>query len=123
MIRLLFILGIMLAPATAAEVSLRWDANREPGVRYRVWRGIDIIADVDVTSLTIDLPINVRTTLTLTAYIGYMESEHTAPLTIEPMVVSTSGDLKTWSRAGITWRKVPAGETRRFYRISYPTAD
>ncbi len=109
---------LLTAPlVAAAPAKLRWDAT-PAATGYRVWRGIDLLAEVATTSATVDLPSDRTSTLTVTAVNAYGESDHSDPIVLLPVTPWASGDMKAW-------RQHPpffvVRSTRQFFRFSFPS--
>lgn len=107
--------------AFAAPVTISWDAQVPGvGVRFKVFLGIDVIADVGTNSARIDLPDDRISTITVQAYSMLGTAPMSEPLSLEPLTVEAGNSLQDWKRVGTVFREVHAGEPRKFFRIRYP---
>ena len=104
------------SPLYAAPAALHWDVT-PAATSYRVYRGIDVIAEVTTNAATVDLPVDVETTLTVTAVNAYGESDHSDPLVILPVTPESTVDLIAWKRHTPFFVKK---ESRGFFQFRYP---
>lgn len=120
-----FIIGAVIAViawmlvkrASGAECRIAWDAS--PGAtEYRVWRGIDLMASVALTSASVDLPVDQLSAITVTAGNESGESAHSEPLTVLPVTPQSTTNLSEWDshRPFFITAKPSA-----FFRLAYPT--
>lgn len=117
-----------LSRCQGEEVKVTWNPNppEEKVEFYRVWRDAELLGETTETRLTVNLPTDRPSILTVTAHRGELASAHSKRLILAPAVVHTSTDLRVWvvekpsvffhvlERAGI---KTP----RQFFRIQYHT--
>lgn len=108
-----------------APVMLAWNTNPEPGVTYRIWRGIELLGQTAETRLQVMLPTDQISTITCTAHIDpAFPSRHSKPLLVMPVNVHTSGDLRVWEvrpRSTFFVEITSEGKTvpRQFFRFEY----
>ena len=107
MIRALAILVLSSCTALAAPVTIYWDAQVPGvGVRFRVFLGIDVIADVGTNSARIDLPDDRISAVTVQAYSMLGTAPMSEPLKLQPLTVETGETLRKWTRVGTVFREV-----------------
>jgi hypothetical protein len=103
-----------------AEVKLLWNPNPATDlvIEYRIYRGIDLLAKSTTTSVIVNLPTDVRSTLALRAVNTRGESDP-ALLTLIPFTPRFSLDLKNWTSkpTKVIFVKV---EPTLFANYSYP---
>lgn len=110
----------MACTAFAAPARVSWDAQL-PGVRYRVYLGIEVVADVATAAAVIDLPEDRISAVAVQAYSLLGTAPMSEPLTLEPLTTQSSETLTHgWMDHGTVFRAVMPGEKRRFFRIRYP---
>jgi len=99
-----------------AECNVRW--NPQPAATgFRVFRGIDQIAEVTTNRATVDLPADRPSTLTVTATNGATESDHSDPITAIPITPQTSENLTDWKPQRVFFvERKPS----MFFRFSFP---
>lgn len=122
------ILAVFVASqCKGAEVTVAWNPNPESNILfYRVWRGLDLLAQTTATHATVTLPTDQISTMTVTAHSAAGSSPHSKPLVLAPAVVHSSADLRVWivekssyffhvlEREGIRTDK-------QFFRVHYHT--
>jgi len=109
---------VIAAFTSAGTCRVAWNASptSENVTGYRVWRGIEVLAEVSGTSATITLP-DAPSTLTVTAVNAFGESTHSAPLELVTLIVQDSADLREWQPVQTIHVEKHA---TRFYRIQLP---
>jgi len=105
----------LITIAPAAPVRLTWDGH-QPGQRYRVLRGIDVLAECEGPSAWLDLPTDKKTVVCIQA-VKDGATEMSEPVTLLPVTAMETDNLGDWTvrRVFFTVEK-PAG----FFRFSYP---
>ena len=89
------LIAYIASPAGAAPVPIAWDADANASA-WRVWRGIDLLAETNQASATIDLPADQLSTITVTAHNDSGSSAHSEPLVLLPVTPRHSYDLAKW---------------------------
>jgi hypothetical protein len=93
---LLAITTAAMLGARAGEVKLAWNPSEgtQP-ITYRVWRGIEQIAETSGTTATVTLP-DEPVTLTVSAHNAAGSSPHSEPLHLVAVRVQESTNLRAW---------------------------
>lgn len=115
------VLSLLLAIATASilgasagQVKLAWNPSKgaQP-ITYRVWRGIEQIAEVSETTATVTLP-DEPVTLTVSAHNVAGSSPHSEPLHLVAVRVQESTNLRAWWYVKTLYQEK---KTAAFYRL------
>ena len=87
---------LLCLPLLGGEVTVAWNANPDAeGVSlYRIWRGIEVLAETTETSAVVTLP-DEAVTLTVSAVNGAGESIQSAPLPLVALTVQEWLPVKT----------------------------
>jgi hypothetical protein len=111
---LLAITTVSIPGARAGEVKLAWDPSEGAlPITYRVWRGIEQIAEVSETTATVTLP-DTPVTLTVSAHNQFGNSPHSEPLHLVALRVQESTNLRAWWHVKTLYREK---KTAAFYRL------
>jgi hypothetical protein len=111
---ILAITAAAILGACAGEVKLAWNPSEgtQP-ITYRVWRGIEQLAEVSETTATVTLP-DEPVSLTVSAHNEFGSSPHSAPLHLVAVRVQESTNLRAWWYVKTLYQeKKPAA----FYRL------
>jgi hypothetical protein len=84
-------------PTFPCAISWQWEGT-DPAVVFRVYRGIELLAESNERRAEFRLPSDRISTLTITAAVGDNVSEHSEPWTLTPVNVFESGDMQTWKQ-------------------------
>jgi hypothetical protein len=111
---LLAITTASILGASAGQVKLAWNPSKgaQP-ITYRIWRGIEQIAEVSETTATVTLP-DTPVTLTVSAHNEFGNSPHSAPLHLVALRVQESTNLRAWWYVKTIYQEK---ETAAFYRL------
>lgn len=101
--------------AHAGILRIRWDAQER--CTYRIWRGIDVLAEVSTNRAEVSVSDTQDTTLTVTAQRDNIESEHSDPLTVMPIIIQESQDLIAWTPLQVIY---VIRQENNFFRIKLP---
>jgi hypothetical protein len=114
---LLLITGGMIRCSWGAECRVAWDAQTD-ATRWKVWRGLDLLATTETNEATIDLPADRLSTITVTAHRDGLTSPHSAPMTVQPVTPQWSQDLRVWIVTKNTF--FIDLRDKAFFRFTYP---
>jgi len=89
-------LSALASMACAEPCRVAWDPTLG-ATSYAVFRGIDQLAEVSTNEASIDLPTDQLSSLVVIARNASGSSAPSAPLTVQPVAIQTSGDLLTWT--------------------------
>ncbi len=117
MVFTLILIGYMMGTADAGMCRLRW-APQSDAAGFRVYRGIQLLADTTESRVTVELPSDQASTVFVVAYRGALVSEPSDTLTVIPVTPLSSTDLQTWKSHEPFYVKL---EPKGFFRFSYPT--
>jgi hypothetical protein len=91
---LLLITGALIRCSWGAECRITWDA--QDAKFFRVWRGLELLAEVETNEATVTLPDDQPSVLTVTAHNDHGSSPHSAPLPVVAVRIQESSNLRTW---------------------------
>lgn len=109
------IMGLFKACTHGGEVRVFWDAPpaAQKVTSWRIYRGIELLATVTEPRAVLTVP-DETVSLTLTAINSTGESDHTPPLTLFPITIQASTDLKTWTPLRVIHR---SRRPQEFFRL------
>ena len=118
--------AVMTCQGAEKAVVVAWKPNPEPGVTYRLWRGIELLGETTETRLEVRLPTDQPSTITCTAHRDGLTSPHSKPLILAPAVVHSSPDMRVWivEKSSVffqTLEREGQKTERQFFRVQYHT--
>ena len=123
---ILALAGVMTCRGAEKAVIVAWNPNPEPGVTYRIWRGIELLGETTETRLEVRLPTDQISTITATAHRGELSSLHSKRLVVAPAVVHSSPDMRVWivEKSSVffqTLEREGQKTEKQFFRVNYHT--